>query len=86
VVEKSEGGVRLIQKDESGIAKSVEIQLSPDMAAVTLVHRISNSGPMAINLSPWAITMLRLGGTVILPQPVGNVDPQGLLNNRIMAI
>jgi hypothetical protein len=86
VVEKSGGGVRLIQKVESGISKSVEMQLSPDMAAVTLVHRISNYGPMAIKLSPWAITMLRLGGTVILPQSVGNVDPQGLLNNRILAL
>jgi hypothetical protein len=30
--------------------------------------------------------MFRLGGTVILPQPVGNADQNGLLNNRILAL
>jgi hypothetical protein len=85
VVEKSEKGVRLRQNTETGIAKDLEIQLSPDGAAVTLIHQISNSGSVSVKLSPWAITMFRLGGTAILPQPVGNSDPQGLLNNRVMA-
>jgi hypothetical protein len=30
--------------------------------------------------------MFRLGGTVILPQPVGNADQNGMLNNRILAL
>jgi hypothetical protein len=35
-----------------------------------------------VELAPWAITQFRLGGTVILPLPVGNVDAAGLLPNR----
>jgi hypothetical protein len=86
VVEKLDDGVRLTQPAETGIAKSVEIHLSPDQAAVTLTHQLCNAGRISVKLSPWAITMFRLGGTVILPQPVGNADPQGLLNNRILAL
>lgn len=85
VVEKMKDGVKLIQRTQVGIAKRVEIRLSPKLAAVTLTHRITNTGLKAVNLAPWAITMFRLGGTVILPQPVGNADPDGLLNNRVMA-
>jgi hypothetical protein len=86
VVEKLNDGVRLTQPAETDIVKSVEIRLFPDRAAVTLTHRLCNAGSRAVKLSPWAITMFRLGGTVILPQPVGNADPQGLLNNRILAL
>jgi hypothetical protein len=39
-----------------------------------------------MTLSPWAITMFRQGGTVILPQPIGNTDLHGLLNNRLIAL
>jgi hypothetical protein len=85
VVETSEEGVRLRQNTENGITKDLAIRLSPDRAAVSLIHRITNNGPATVKLSPWAITMFRLGGIAILPQPVENTDPQGLLNNRIMA-
>jgi hypothetical protein len=33
-------------------------------------------------VAPWAITQLRLGGTAILPMPVGFADRAGLLHNR----
>jgi hypothetical protein len=85
IVENLENGVRLIQHAQTGITKSMEARLSPDLALVNLTHRIYNNGSLPVNLSPWAITMLRLGGTAILPQPVGNVDPHGLLINRKMA-
>jgi hypothetical protein len=39
-----------------------------------------------VELAPWAITQFRLGGTVILPMPVGNTDPAGLLHNRQLAL
>jgi hypothetical protein len=35
-----------------------------------------------VEFAPWAITQFRLGGTVIMPMPVGNVDETGLLSNR----
>jgi hypothetical protein len=66
----------------TGIRKRIEIRLSPDKPSVTLLHTLFNDGLWAVELAPWAITQFRLGGTVILPMPVGNVDAAGLLANR----
>jgi len=66
----------------TGIRKRIEIRLAPDKPSVTLTHTITNDGLWAVVLAPWAITQLRLGGTAILPMPVGFADPAGLLHNR----
>ena len=66
----------------TGIHKQIEIRLAPDRAVATLTHTLTNHGLWAVELAPWAITQFRLGGTVILPMPVGNTDPAGLLHNR----
>ena len=77
-------GVLLESETEpgTGIRKHLEIRLSPDQPVVTLTHILINDGMWAVELAPWAITQFRLGGTVILPLPVGNTDPAGLLHNR----
>ncbi len=84
VVEKIGDGVRLTQPVEpaSGIRKSIEIRLATGQAAVTLTHEIKNEGVWPIELAPWAITQLRLGGVAILPQQIGALDAAGLLPNR----
>jgi hypothetical protein len=86
MVEDLPDGIRLQRPAEtgSGIAKTIDIHLAPDRAAATLVHTLRNDGLWEIELAPWALTMFRLNGTAILPQPVG--DPKGLLHNRILAI
>lgn len=66
----------------TGIRKRIEIHLAPHEPSVRLVHTLVNDGLWVVELAPWAITQFRLGGTVILPVPVGNVDPAGLLPNR----
>ena len=87
-VKEFPGGVRLtgLPEPATGIVKMIEIRLSPERAAVTLQHELRNTGLASINLAPWTLTMLRLGGTAILPQPAGNVDAHGLLHNRILAL
>lgn len=82
------GGVRIDQPAEvwTNISKSLEIRLNPDQPQVIVRHELRNDGPWAVELAPWALTMLRLGGTAIFPQPVGNTDPAGLLANRQLAI
>lgn len=79
-------GIRLIGPTEpgSGIAKTVEIHLVEGRPAATLNHTLTNHGLWPIELSPWTLTMFRLGGTVILPQPPGH--PKGLAPNRVLAI
>ncbi len=83
-IEELAEGICLHQPTEplTGIRKSIEIHLAPDRAALTLTHRIENTGRRSIELAPWAITMLRLDGVAILPQPVDVVDERGLLPNR----
>jgi len=78
------GGVLLEAHVEpgTGIRKQMEIHLAKDEPSVTLTHTLSNDGLWTVELAPWAITQFRLGGTVILPMPVGSTDPAGLLHNR----
>ncbi len=77
-------GVLLESETEpgTGIRKKLEIRLAPDQPSLTLKHFLVNDGMWSVELAPWAITQFRLGGTVILPLPVGNSDPAGLLHNR----
>ncbi|MFH1524521.1 MAG: hypothetical protein ABIF04_06120 [Chloroflexota bacterium] len=81
-------GVELVGASEpgSGVRKSVRLILDGKQAIVKLAHTIVNENPVPITLAPWAITMLALGGTVLLPQPVGKADEHGLLNNRLLAL
>lgn len=88
VISEIPGGTRIDQPAEpwTHIAKSMEIRLNPDRPQVILRHEMRNDGPWTAELAPWALTMLRLGGVGIFPQPVGNVDSAGLLANRQLSI
>ncbi len=66
----------------TGIRKKIEIQLAPDKPTVTLSHTLINDGMWPVELAPWTITQLRLGGTAILPMPTEKMDEAGLLPNR----
>ncbi len=77
-------GVRLDQPTEAptGIHKTMEIHLNPDRPALTLVHTLKNDGLWPVELAPWAITQLKMGGMIILPQFIGPSDKHNLLSNR----
>ena len=81
-------GVLLESQTEpgTGIRKRMEIRLAVDKPSVILTHTLINDGMWAVELAPWAITQFRLGGMVILPMPVGTVDPAGLLPNRQISL
>ena len=66
----------------TGIRKRIEIRLAAEKPSATLRHTLINDGLWPVELAPWAITQFRLGGTAILPMPIGNVDAAGLLPNR----
>ena len=85
VVQEFKGGVELLWTG-SEISKKVRIELEAENPIVQLVHTITNISKRKLKLAPWVITMFRLGGSVILPQPVGNTDPHGLLPNRLLVL
>jgi hypothetical protein len=86
-VEAVAGGVLLRGAVEPGtsLRKTIEIRLDPDRPAVTLTHRLENAGPWPVELAPWAITQLPLGGIAVLPQPATAVNGD-LAPNRLMAL
>ncbi len=66
----------------TGIHKRIEVRLNSDQPKVTLTHTLINEGLWEVKLSPWVLTMFRLGGTVILPTQTGNNAIDDLLPNR----
>jgi hypothetical protein len=82
------GGVELTGAVEAGagVRKRLRVTLDGDRPILHLLHTVVNESPKPVTLAPWAITMFRLGGTVILPQPVGEADPYGKLSNRILVL
>jgi hypothetical protein len=87
-IEETSGSLHLIQPTErpTGIRKSIEIELDPDRPAVTLHHHLRNEGLWSVQLAPWAITQMRLGGVAVLPQQLGALDTGGYLPNRQFAL
>lgn len=81
-------GVRMEMPAEAwtNIAKAIEIRLNPERPQLTVRHEMRNDGPWAVEFSPWALTMFRMGGVGIFPQPQGNVDEAGLLANRQISL
>ncbi len=82
---ENERGVELegAPEPQTGLVRSISIELDADAPAVELRHRLVNHGSGSIELAPWSITQLPLGGTAILPQSqVGDgplVNPDRLL-------
>jgi hypothetical protein len=77
-------GVKVIQQPEknTGLVKSITVTLPDDNAHVLLDHKIKNLGAHTVHLAPWTITMMRPGGTAILPLQIENEDEFGVLPNR----
>lgn len=84
-VELAPGHVRLTAPPEAltHLQKEIEVKLDPSGSRVTLVHRLKNVGPWAIEAAPWSISILRGGGTALIPnEPVLAHGPQAFLPAR----
>lgn len=70
VVDEFEDGVRLRQPTEqpTGIQKSIELWLHPDRPVLTVQHSLHNVSFWPVELAPWALTQVALGGVAVLPQ------------------
>lgn len=64
------GTVRLTQPVEAGtgIQKTMTVSLEPTGSRVTVTHALANSNLWDVELAPWALTIMRPGGTVVVPQ------------------
>lgn len=66
-----DGGVRLAGaiQEPTGLRKSMDVVLAADAAGLHIRHVIRNEGSRALDLAPWPVTQLRLGGTARVALP-----------------
>ena len=62
-------GLRLtgIVEPATGCVRSIEVRLDPVRPTLSVLHLVHNSGSRSVELAPWAITQLPLGGLALLP-------------------
>jgi hypothetical protein len=70
----------------TGMHKRIEVHFHPDQAVLHLTHTLVNEGLWDVELAPWALSMFRLGGTVILPTQNLEGCTDGLLPNRNLVL
>jgi len=81
--EQKPNGVKVtLASDGSQIEKALDFEMDADRPVVKVTHTLRNTGLWPVELAPWAITQCRLGGTVLLPQPVDPADSESLLPNK----
>jgi hypothetical protein len=78
----------LIQPVESGtgIAKVIGLALDPRENHVTVRHRLVNHNPWAVELAPWALSVMQGPGRVILPHEPPRPHSELLLPVRSLAL
>jgi hypothetical protein len=53
---------------DNGLDKEVRLTLSPTSPCVEVAHRLVNRNPWAVELAPWALSVMAPGGRAIYPQ------------------
>jgi len=87
LVAESARGVHLERfEPQPGVRKSMDVELAADAAVVTVMHRVRNEGKETVELAPWAITILPLGGIALLPQQKGPIGESEVLPNRTLVL
>ena len=77
-------GFKVTQQPEHGssLRKSIIVRLPDEKLYVVLDHEILNLGIEPQRLAPWVITMMRPGGTAVMPQQTEFDEEFGCQPNR----
>jgi hypothetical protein len=80
--------VHLVQEVESvtQVQKSLVLTLHPASTRVSVEHRLRNCGSEALELAPWALTVMARGGRALFPQPPFRPHPQALAPARPLVL
>jgi hypothetical protein len=60
--------LRLVAKTEPGTGIQKEIEISIQEGTVHLLHRLINHNRWAVELAPWALSVMAPGGRLVVPQ------------------
>ncbi|MHC4506228.1 MAG: hypothetical protein ACYTFI_23280 [Planctomycetota bacterium] len=87
-VEETDGVVRVRPPVETttGMAKEIDIRLDPDSARVELTHRLTNTSLWAVELAPWALSVMAEGGRAVIPLPPRGSHEENLLPANSMTM
>lgn len=70
----------------TGIEKVLVVTLAPTGTGVRVGHTLVNRGLWSVEVSPWALTIMNPGGTVLLPQEPYASHDDALLPVRAMTL
>jgi hypothetical protein len=86
-VELEPNGIRLTGATEqpTGLVRSMTLRLATGHAGLEVCHELRNAGDRPIQLAPWPISQLPLGGTVLLPQAAATAG-HALHPNRTLVL
>jgi hypothetical protein len=68
------------------ILKRLGIRISPDSPTVRVRHTAKNVDSKPLEFSAWALSVMKAGGTSVIPQPPLGEHPRDLLPNRTMVL
>ena len=84
VQQQANGDVKFIQsiEEKTGLQKIIHIEALPDnKAQVKIHHQIINRSLWDVELSVWALSVMRAGGVAVIPLPERGSHPEALLPN-----
>ena len=70
-VQHSLDGATLVLRNvdgDNGMDKEIRLTMSPTSPRVEVAHRITNRSPWAVELAPWALSVMAPGGRAVYPQ------------------
>lgn len=73
-------------EDATGIQKVLTVSLADQGTALTIDHRLTNRNLWAVELAPWALSIMNGGGTVIIPQEPRRSHDEALQPVRAMTL
>ncbi len=88
-VDRSWDGTTLrLANDEigNGLSKEMLVTMLPSAAQVEVVHRITNRNPWAVELAPWALSVMAPGGRAVYPQEEFRPHPDCLVPARPLVL
>lgn len=69
VAHEWDGTTLTLRSEEAanGLGKEMRVTLSPGEPQVTVAHRLVNRNPWAIEIAPWALSVMAPGGRAVVP-------------------
>ncbi len=75
---------QLIESPAAKIRREMVITLERRGPKVTVEHRITHQSGPALELAPWALSVMAPNGYAVIPQPPSGTHPQDYVPNRVI--